>query len=444
MQILKKLVEISSFRSGALSLLIQAQFVPLQLVIGIVLARLLGPSDFGIYSFSLALVSLIQVMPNNGLDNVVMRYSAQYQATKCWALLRGLWQAGLATAAAYGLITAAILAALAFSGLLRPSAAISPSVLAIAAIPMLFSPLTTFFSAAIRAVHSTNAGQIPQFVVKPWAYLIAILGVALITPGAVSAEVAMWIQGAAGLTVALASLYWFFRALPQGIMHSTSDYDVQRWLHSIIPLSLTGGLMLINTQADILMLGVLGTAHDTGLYKAASQGSNLVALSLAAANFYIAPRIVTMYTQRRYQDLQKLLSSSARSTFTLSFLIALAFWLDGSDLLRLVFGRAYSGAFPPLAILCFGQLINVSAGSVGLILNMTGNERDTALMASIAAVMNIALNAVLIPKFGNVGAATSTTVAMFIWNGLMFYKVRNKLGINPSIFRIKGKQRIAT
>ena len=432
-EFIKRVLRSSLFRGGALSLLVQVQFVGVRLLTGIILARLLGPADFGIYSFAFAAIALIQVMPNSGLDNVVIRYSARYRAEQSWPLLRGLWRLALIASLAYGLLTAAIVAGAVYLGWVPAAAALSPPVVAIAAIPMLVLPLTTFFGAAIRAVTPGVLGQLPDFIVKPWIYLGLLASIVLLAPQRMSAEAAMYAQGGAAFATALMGLYWLFKSRPEQLQHVPPSYETKRWLRSVLPFSLMGGLMLINTQADILMLGILGTAHDTGLYRVAANGANLVALSLTAANLYIAPRISAMHSQNERDHLQRLLALSVRSTFGVALAIACVFWFWGADLLKFVFGVAYLGAFWPLAILCLGQLINVGAGSVGLVLNMTGHEGDAARMAAIAAVFNVALNGVLIPMFGGVGAAMATAITMLIWNGLMLVRVRQRLGVDTSI-----------
>lgn len=441
----QKLLDISKrawhsdlFRGGALSLLVQVQFVAIRLLTGIILARLLGPADFGIYSFAFAAIALLQVMPESGLDNVVIRYSAQYRAAQSWSHLGGLWRMALMASFAYGLFTAVFVAGTVYLGWLPSIAALSPSVLAVGAISMFFLPLTTFFGAAIRAVTPGVLGQLPVFVVRPWVYLGLLACVVLVAPRWLSAETAMYAQGGAAFATALMGLYWLFKSRPVQLRQVPPAYEIKRWLRSVLPFSLMGGLMLINTQADILMLGILGTAHETGLYRVAANGANLVALALTAANLYIAPRISATYSQGALDKLQRLLSLSVRSTFAVALLIACVFWFWGADLIRLVFGVAYAGAFWPLAILCLGQLINVGAGSVGLVLNMTGHEGDATRMAGVAAVFNVVLNAVLIPIFGGVGAATATAVTMLIWNGLMLIRVKQHLGIDTSVFYSHG------
>ncbi len=430
----KRMLRSSLFRGGVLSLVIQVQNVLVGLVIAIILARLLGPKNFGTYSFALALVSLIQVMPNSGLNNVVLRYSSQYHVARSWKLLRGLWRQVFSASIVYGMLTAGVLTMLILKGWIPVTAVLSPQVLEAASISLFFLPIMTVLDASIRAVNPGVVGQLPHFVVKPWSFLTFILIIYIALPNTMSAEAAMFAQGAAAFITTMAGIRWFMKSRPLGVRNVKPVYETRRWLRSVLPFALLGGLMLINTQADILMLGILGTAHDTGLYKVAAKGANIVALSLIAANLFIEPRIAAMYSLGKLKELQRLLTLSVRSTVAVALVTTLIFWFMGRDLLKLVFGVPYLGAYWPLAILCLGQLINVGTGSVGVVLNMTGNENDAARMAGVAAVSNIALNTILIPNYGGIGAAISTSITMLIWNILMLHKVRLNIKVDPSVF----------
>lgn len=434
---ISRLLGSSLLRGGAWSLLIQAQFAVVQLLSGILLARLLGPANFGVYSFAFAIVSMVQVMPNNGLESVVIRYGAQYRAEQSWALLKGLLRQMFIISASYGLLTAAVMACAVYFDWLPKAAALSPYVLGAAALPMIFFPLTAYLGAAARSVGASVLGQIPLYVVRPWIWLVLLLVLAMLEPQILNAEAVMYMQGVAGFVATLMGAYWLLKCLPEQLRHVRPTYETSNWFHAVLPYSLMGGLMLINTQADILMLGVLSNAHETGLYRVAMNGANLLALSLTAANLYIAPRISAMHSQQEREKLQRLLMLSVRSTFGFALVIACVFWFWGADLLVLVFGAVYLGALWPLTILCLGQLINVGAGSVGLVLRMTGHQVDAVLMAGVAAALNILLNGILIPMYGGNGAAMATAATMLIWNGLMLVRVRQRLGVDTSIFYVR-------
>jgi len=82
--------------------------------------------------------------------------------------------------------------------------------------------------------------------------------------------------------------------------------------------------------------------------------------------------------------------------------------------------------------LSVGQLINAATGSVGLLLIMTGYERDAAICVGISAVLNVVLNATLIPKWGLTGAAIATTSSMMVWNILLAIWVYRRLRIHST------------
>ena len=85
-----------------------------------------------------------------------------------------------------------------------------------------------------------------------------------------------------------------------------------------------------------------------------------------------------------------------------------------------------------------GQLVNAATGSVASLLNMTGHERDTMQSAFVGAVTNIVLNVTLTPLWGMNGAAAATAATLIIWNTMMWYKVRTRIGIETSpFFRVR-------
>jgi O-antigen/teichoic acid export membrane protein len=69
-----------------------------------------------------------------------------------------------------------------------------------------------------------------------------------------------------------------------------------------------------------------------------------------------------------------------------------------------------------------------------LVLQMTGQQNLAAKGLAIAAVLNVALNAALIPAFGPLGAAFAPGASIILWNILLLFGVVHKLNINPTIF----------
>jgi O-antigen/teichoic acid export membrane protein len=84
-----------------------------------------------------------------------------------------------------------------------------------------------------------------------------------------------------------------------------------------------------------------------------------------------------------------------------------------------------------------GQLGNAAFGSVGLLLNMTGNENQVARIVLQTALLNVVLNSLFTPFYGMSGAAIASTISILLWNALSFLRVRNSLGITSCALVIK-------
>ena len=80
-----------------------------------------------------------------------------------------------------------------------------------------------------------------------------------------------------------------------------------------------------------------------------------------------------------------------------------------------------------------GHAMNALCGPVALMLTMTGRQMTAAYISGAAALLNIVLNAALIPAYGAAGAAVATVAATAFWNLGMAVYVRTKLGVNATI-----------
>lgn len=432
-ELARKALRSKLFWGGVLSLFIQFQYQAVRLLSGVVLARVMGPVELGIYSFTMAIVQLVQIIPLYGVDGVVTRYSPLYRSRESWNLLRGLWRTGLFASMGYGVLAAGVALGVMASGLLRPTGAFSPAVIAIAAISMLFRPVLTHFGAVLRVTSPGVRGQLPQFALLPGMFLLLVLVAELVLRRTLSAEMAVGLQGLAAVTTVVVAATWSMRDQPRVLRAVQPRGELARWFRSASSFWLLGCLDVLYSQADIVILGILATARETGIYRVASNGANLLLLSGMAASVYLGPRIPQMYDRGEFTRIQRLLSLWARGTFAASLLVACVIWLWGSEIIRFFFGMAYAGAYRPLAILCVGQLAYVSSGPGDLLLAMTGHERQAAAFAGAGAVCNVVLNAALIPRFGATGSALATTIAMLIWRGLISIGVKRTTGLNISI-----------
>lgn len=411
---------------------IKAANVLLGLALAILLARSLGPAGYGVYAFALSLVNLLAVPAQVGLPQLLVREVAKYRYQGEWHLLRGLLRRSNQIAIAFSFALATGGAAVAMILSTRADLRTLETFLwALPLIPLI--ALGNLRGAALRGLKCVIQGQVSELILRP-GFLLLLAGTALwfgvLSPSSAIALHAL----AAGLAFGIASVL-LVRYLPTQVAAATPVYETRVWLRSMLPLSLLAGMQIVNNQIDIVLLSVLTTSEEVGIYRATTQASRLIIFFLIAVNVVIAPYISQLYASGDMERLQRLVTTSARAILAATLPAALSLIIFGEGILKVAFGPEYAPGHIPLAILSAGQLINAAAGSVGLLLNMSGHERDTARGFAVATIINVVLNVLLIPRFGIAGAAIATAASLAIWNILLCRQAWVRIGIQSTAIR---------
>src|SRR5690606_14807132 len=118
----------------------------------------------------------------------------------------------------------------------------------------------------------------------------------------------MWLHVLAG-TSATAFGFVAARALRRPrVQEREHRYEASRWVKSVIPLSMLAGLAVVNTQADVIMLGWLTTADKVGHYRIAIQGASLAGIGLVSFNMVLGPHFSRLNALGDHAGLQRLVS----------------------------------------------------------------------------------------------------------------------------------------
>lgn len=222
----------------------------------------------------------------------------------------------------------------------------------------------------------------------------------------------------------------------------TMEYKTEEWFKSIIPLSLLEGVLIINSQTDLLMLGMLGSETEVALYRIAFQGAALATIGLTAVASMAMPYMARYHTQNRVDKLAYLSVMSARSSMLLALPVLLLFIFFGKEILLAFFGESFIDGYIILLILTSSQFINAFFGASGRVLNMAGLEKTSLKTMVLATIINIILNAALIPFYGAAGAALATGASIIIRNIILWSVVYKYFGIDSTalgLFHNKSK-----
>jgi len=301
---------------------------------------------------------------------------------------------------------------------------------AIVALP--FWTIALLISGILRGSKHIVDSQIPLKILLPTFYILAI-GLLAFYFKTVSASMIL-----AALLIALIGVFvssWFLlRKDEPSILKKPKQISYQNtWAKVAFLFFFQGIIASLNNRFDIIVLENYCSEAELAYYDIAIKISNLMGIVLLTVNLVIAPEIAKLYANKQLKKLEMLVQRSIKIACLASVPIALFLLIGGPVILKL-FGKSFEAGYPVLIIFTFVQFINIGAGSVGNILNMTGHEKEVLGGIFISLIFNIGLNLFLVPRYGMIGAAIATGTAIVIWNLILWFMVKHKVGINASVF----------
>jgi O-antigen/teichoic acid export membrane protein len=303
---------------------------------------------------------------------------------------------------------------------------------------MLFIPLTTLTlirQGAMQAIGRVVEGQLPEYLIRPVLTLAGVGALALVGGGALSSTSAL---GANVLAVAVAFTVGAFllgRALPKALRSVQPQYATREWVRAALPMMLISGVWLANNYCTALVVGTLDGPRAVGIYSVVQKGAELIVVLLVAANMPLAPAIARMHARKDRQGLQHTTERVAQATLLVSVPAAAAFAIFPRTYLG-IFGGGFNGGATALTILAVAQLVNAAAGPAGNVLIMTGNERVAVRGIAVGLIANLVLAVALVPPLGVTGAAIASGASLVLWNSILLWLARRRVGVNVTAFPI--------
>jgi O-antigen/teichoic acid export membrane protein len=224
---------------------------------------------------------------------------------------------------------------------------------------------------------------------------------------------------------------WVLSAVRRRTRHLDAPAPVarRRLLGQSTPMMVTSLASLLLTQSAVLVAGGVLDARSAALYGVALRVALLLEAPLFVANAVVLPVIVRLHTSSEHDELERVLRRTA-TIVSLVMLAAVVFLiLAGAPLMRVLFGSFFVAAAPIVGILAVSQLVNALAGSSGITLSMTGNERIAMFISMTAAVAAVVLEVVLGQLFGINGVAVGAAIGVIAANVGWVAAVRARLGI---------------
>ena len=396
----------------------------------IYLARVLGAEALGIYALGMTIVGLLGIFNALGLPYSAVRFVAAYSATSKFDLLRGFLVRSTALLLFFNLLLGGALL------LVGPWVAVhiyhTPALsryVGLFALIMIFGALTGFLGQVLTGYRDVaRRTVITSFIGNPLTMLFTL---ALVAAGlglwgylfsqAASAFVVIVLLGVAvwKLTPRAA------RAFSGGL--AAIEKEVISFSAVAFGVSFLEYLM---SQADKILIGFYLNAREVGIYAVAMALVAFLPIVLQSVNQIFSPTIADLYARGQIELLGRIFQTLTKWILGFTLPLAAGMVIFAPALMR-IFGRDFEIGSAVLVIGTLGQLINCAVGSVGYLLLMSGNQRSLIRIQAVMACGILALNVVLIPKWGIMGAAIGAAVTNAVTNVWYLLEVRRKLGLLP-------------
>lgn len=381
------------------------------------LARSLGPQQYGLFTQGIAVVQILAIVGILGLHQALPRFMASQD--------RGRMES-VATALVLGTGGSAIVAGLLYYGI-GPATAILGTGQDLVGVLRLFAPalvpLCLFYLAVamLRGIEDTRFKVLTSDVALPLieiGLLFAAFRLGLGLPGAVWAYLGATVAAtvlSVGAFVHLTDVRMPDRLIPRQLLAFA-------W-----PLFLVALITTTNKWIDVLMLGRLATAAQAGIYEVAMAVAGFLVLFLSSLNYIFMP-VATRLTGDDPAAVAELYRASTRWITGLSGPLLLGMLLFPGQLIGLLFGSGYQAGATALTLLSIGYFVAVMIGPAGMLLVAAGRTRWFLAGGLTLLVTDVALNLVLIPAYGMTGAAIALSTALIASNLVMLYLGRREIG----------------
>ena len=367
------------------------------LIVGVWVARYLGPEQFGALNFAIAFAALFGAIASLGLDGIVVRDIVREPA-RSHEIISSAFTLKL------GGGTIAFLLTLVTICILRPAESQTHWLVGIIAAGMIFQSfdaIDLWFQSQVQSKYTVLAKN-GAFVVIAAVRVILILNKAPLVAFAYAALVEI-ILGACGLVL------FYFKQQVTFTWHPTVRI-ARKLVKESWPLILSGLAIMIYMRIDQIMLSQMAGNRAVGLYSAALRFSEI---------WYFIPTVIVSsvmpsLTQVK-QESEELFFMRMQQLFKnlvkLAYAIAIPMTFISTFLVTCLYGQAFKEAGTILAVHIWSAIfVFIGVGMSPWLLN-EGLLKYSLIQTFIGAIINVILNIFLIPKYAGLGASIATVVA---------------------------------
>jgi O-antigen/teichoic acid export membrane protein len=360
----------------------------------VVIARKLGASALGSFTFGLAFGSLVTVLAGFGQDAILTREVARD---------RRRVDVYFANTIALKLVLSMPVIALAVVALeLVDMSSTTRAVALLLAVAVLVELLTTTCFAVFQAYE--QLGYFPVVIIGQRLFTAGV-GIAAMAAGAGIATVAAIYLAGSVLALVLATALLFRR-----VVRPRLEIDTSRWwplMRVAIPVGVALVFQVTLFRVDAAILQLFRSEREVGLYGAAYrlfEAPLFISWAVAAAVYPVLSRL------HERSELRVVIERSLKLAIGATIPFALGAAVLAGPVVKLLYGPEFHPSARVLAVLAPTIVLYSFNHVAGVLLLARNRQRWLAVVYGAVAVENIVANLATIPDYGMMAAAVNTTL----------------------------------
>ena len=368
------------------------------LLVGILVARYLGPSRYGLMNYVISYVALFTVISNFGLDDIEIRELSRQPEKKDFIL-----GTCIRIRFCFALLAFLLIVVTLFIFKTDVFTTIMILVYALTLFTGCFNIIRNYFTSIVKN----------EYVVKSEIFRTIIGACIKIVLLWIKAPLEFFIVATMFDTVLVASGYCISYKRTVGKM-SNWRYDssiVPFYIREAFPLVLSGAAVIIYQRIDQVMIGNMIDKESVGYFATAGKFLDLILFLPMVLTQTITPLLVKAKERDREEyesKKQQFVSIVVWVAILLSVFVSLfAYWL-----IHFTYGDKYLLAVPILQIMAFKTVGMALSSSSGQIIIMERIQKWAFIRNIIGCLICVGFNLLLIPRFGVIGSAWVTILTV--------------------------------
>lgn len=206
------------------------------------------------------------------------------------------------------------------------------------------------------------------------------------------------------------------------------NYNFKRHMKPILIFFAMSCATTIYTNLDTVMLGFMSTDTDVGYYNAAVKIKVILVSIVTSLGTVLLPRASYYIQQGKLDEFRRITKKALNFVILLAMPLMLYFIYYAKEGIYFLSGNAYSGSIVPMQVIMPTLLLIGITNILGIqILVPMGREKVVLYSEIAGAIVDVIVNALLIPKYASTGAAIGTLVAEFAVLVVQYWTLKNEV-----------------